>query len=323
MKTGFIIRFHYEENDKRFPWRLDFFKNEVLPRIKNQTFKDFDICIGCNQWQVKIFQELGLKTFTADWPVRYKNNRFFHDFVKFEDLQGLEKYDVQFGLDSDDLIEENYVQTAMLEIQNHIRLHRSSSFHLSYQPKLFRWKDRRIERMNKYNVQRGSAFMCLYQPITENNYRFIYEESHITIIKKAVYKKIIPEGFCYAVAHDLNESTGKNQVDSKKLNCFWHQAKNVGDTLTPVIIDFFGMKANLVDRNHNKKIISVGSIMTAMREKDIIFGTGIMFEKQRFPLAKTCKILALRGKLTRDILKVNCEVFGDPAILLPRIYNQI
>jgi hypothetical protein len=50
--------------------------------------------------------------------------------------------------------------------------------------------------------------MALYQPKKEN-YRFIYEESHLTIIKKADKKIVLPIGYCYATCHEYNESTGK------------------------------------------------------------------------------------------------------------------
>jgi hypothetical protein len=69
-------------------------------------------------------------------------------------------------------------------------------------------KTKKIKPLGRYSENRGSAFMALYQP-DKTNYRFIYEESHISIIKKADIKVILPIGYCYASVHSFNESTGK------------------------------------------------------------------------------------------------------------------
>lgn len=108
----------------------------------------------------------------------------------------------------------------------------------------------------------------------------------------------------------------------KKLRAFWHLENNIGDTLTPIIVEYFiGAKLEWVSRNTKPKLVGIGSIMKALRVSDTVWGTGIMRETDVFHYAHKCKFLAVRGKLTEKILGVNCGVYGDPAILLPLMYN--
>jgi hypothetical protein len=214
MKIAFIIRFHYKIDDPRFEWRFNYFKDFVLPMIKNQTVKDFDICVRCNEWHKKLFENLGLKTFTVEnESVKYKRNgrfRYFHDFVNWERVLGLEKYDIQMGLDSDDLIEKNYVEKICWEVEKFIKEYPGKSLHLSFQPQTLNIRNGKkiIGELHRYRPTKGSAFMALYQPNKEN-YKFIYCESHITLWRHADKSITLPKGYCYASIHHLNESTGK------------------------------------------------------------------------------------------------------------------
>jgi pyruvyltransferase len=106
------------------------------------------------------------------------------------------------------------------------------------------------------------------------------------------------------------------------IKAHWHKELNIGDTLTPIIVEYFtGQKVEWVNRNTRPKLLGIGSIMKALRVGDTVWGTGIMRETDTFERAKLCKILAVRGKLTEKILGINCGVYGDPAILLPLIYK--
>lgn len=108
---------------------------------------------------------------------------------------------------------------------------------------------------------------------------------------------------------------------AKEIKAFWIQSSNVGDTLTPVIVEHFtGLKVIHAPETHEGKLIGIGSTMTAMREGDTVWGTGIMRETDLFPHVSTCNVLAVRGKLTEKTLGVNVGVYGDPALLLPLMY---
>ena len=108
----------------------------------------------------------------------------------------------------------------------------------------------------------------------------------------------------------------------KIIKAFWIQSDNVGDTLTPVIVEHFAdCKLIHTPENYRNKLIAIGSTMTAMRTGDTIWGTGIMRDTDLFVQTPNCKFLAVRGKLTEKILGVNVGVYGDPALLLPLMYK--
>lgn len=108
----------------------------------------------------------------------------------------------------------------------------------------------------------------------------------------------------------------------KKIQAQWVKGNNIGDTLTPIIIEnFTKYKVEWVERKHRGKLLAVGSIMKALRAGDTVWGAGVMRETDEFPMAHLCRILAVRGKLSEQILGVKCGVYGDPALLLPRMYN--
>ena len=73
----------------------------------------------------------------------------------------------------------------------------------------------------------------------------------------------------------------------------------------------------------NKVLLTVGSILASSNNNCIVWGSGFIQRKTPF---KGGEILAVRGRLTSDLLvakgydKIN--TFGDPALLLPLIYER-
>lgn len=96
---------------------------------------------------------------------------------------------------------------------------------------------------------------------------------------------------------------------------------NVGDMLTqPIVEHILGVTTINVKHQESNKLLGVGSILSwAVMEGDVVWGSGNIADKPiKLP---SCKILALRGKLSEKNTGVDCKVFGDPALLLPLIYN--
>jgi hypothetical protein len=210
MKTNvLIIRFHYAAGDPRFPWRFDYFKAMVLPRILMQTDKNFDIAIWCNPAHDYLFTALSekIKVFHAKKEtVEYKiksGKKYYYDFIQYEDLEGLPKYDIQTGIDSDDLMGPDYIKVVNMQMES-----ARVATHLSFQPRTFNLKNLQIKPMMTYGEKRGSAFMALYQP-DKTKYKFLYCASHIGLWRQAERSIILPAGHCWATIHWLNESTGK------------------------------------------------------------------------------------------------------------------
>ena len=98
----------------------------------------------------------------------------------------------------------------------------------------------------------------------------------------------------------------------------------MGDALSPVVVShFFGEGVELAKRNERGKLLGVGSVMKALRAGDTVWGTGVMREFDKFPMAESCRFLAVRGKLSEEVLGVKVGVYGDPALLLPLIYDPV
>jgi len=110
----------------------------------------------------------------------------------------------------------------------------------------------------------------------------------------------------------------------KKLKAFWFTGfDNVGDTLTTPLLNHFGYEVELVDRNTRGKLLAVGSTMVCVRPGDFVWGAGCLRD---LPTTKRdCRFLAVRGPRTRELISGSPvpEVYGDPGLLLPLLYNPV
>ncbi len=107
----------------------------------------------------------------------------------------------------------------------------------------------------------------------------------------------------------------------KKLN-------NFGDILTPFIIEnISNIKFEYIEKSQYypfEHYLIIGSILDRGTKSSIIWGAGLISEDSE-PIEIPKKIYAVRGPKTREkLLKsgIDCpEIYGDPALLLPKIYN--
>ena len=112
--------------------------------------------------------------------------------------------------------------------------------------------------------------------------------------------------------------------------------KNWGDVLSQFLLEHYsGKKLNKNDvfyfddaaymLDKNGKIVGIGSSMKYVRKDDYVWGTGCIDEHNIGNKPK--KVYSVRGPLTRDILLKRGwdipEIYGDPALLFPQIYNPI
>lgn len=71
-----------------------------------------------------------------------------------------------------------------------------------------------------------------------------------------------------------------------------------------------------------KNLLAVGSILAWGNKKSIIWGSGFMNKNESF---RGGQVYAVRGKLTNEKLLAmgfkGCDVFGDPALLLPLLVS--
>lgn len=143
-----------------------------------------------------------------------------------------------------------------------------------------------------------------------------------------------------------------NEFNRNIIHLMYWTETNLGDLLSPYIIGrlsgktikhevrfpYIGIKGKLkllfrvfmLDRIamkdlcaslsifQRKNLVGVGSIISWGNQKSIVWGSGFMNHDETFAGGK---IYAVRGKLTNDkLIKMGftgCNVFGDPALLLP------
>ena len=101
---------------------------------------------------------------------------------------------------------------------------------------------------------------------------------------------------------------------------------NAGDWVGPYLYKKMTgdepQKVTKLSAPHNPHIYSCGSILQFTKPNSIVWGSGFMSISK---VPKTITVLAVRGPLTRQCLLkqgIPCpEIYGDPALLLPKFYN--
>lgn len=109
-------------------------------------------------------------------------------------------------------------------------------------------------------------------------------------------------------------------------------AENYGDILSSYIVEqVSGKKTRFYNAPKFRKkwfqpsyLMAIGSIMSYTSKKAWVWGSGIISKEDNFSNAHFC---AVRGPLTRKRIQelgYDCpEVYGDPALLLPKLYAPV
>jgi len=105
---------------------------------------------------------------------------------------------------------------------------------------------------------------------------------------------------------------------------------NIGDYLSPVVVSYMKSYYGVDKRetaSKTKHLYAIGSIIDGGYQDAVIWGSGLLRGKERYWWRNLRKldVRCVRGPETRQKLISNgykCpEIYGDPAILLPRIYQ--
>lgn len=98
---------------------------------------------------------------------------------------------------------------------------------------------------------------------------------------------------------------------------------NFGDEIGPLLVR--ALRGDSASRGEGR-LISVGSVMQFARAGDVVWGAGIngkVRQRMQYPL----DVRSVRGPLTRSVLLgfgvPVPEIYGDPALLFPRIFPEI
>jgi len=114
----------------------------------------------------------------------------------------------------------------------------------------------------------------------------------------------------------------------KSVKLFWFKGKhNFGDAINPLLVEkISGKNVAWVDPLYYSKenYLAIGSILERASNQTIVWGSGFI-SSSGYCKETPKKVCAVRGPLTRNLLLqkgIACpEIYGDPALLLPTIYN--
>jgi pyruvyltransferase len=105
----------------------------------------------------------------------------------------------------------------------------------------------------------------------------------------------------------------------------WCEGRNWGDALSPYLVRLLSAREVVLRTGlHHRRFLAIGSILADANDHAEVWGSGFIREHDRV-IGIPRKVHAVRGPLTRELLLmqgVDCpEVYGDPALLLPRFFN--
>jgi autotransporter strand-loop-strand O-heptosyltransferase len=173
----------------------------------------------------------------------------------------------------------------------------------------------KIYRENLFTGQPRHVSNWVRIPGEEKDLLFYHGEKRIFILEEMIERlKIRASG----VRNNYNIVTTNNWGDVLSQFLLEHFS---GKKLNKNDVFYFDEGAYMLDKNG--KIVGIGSSMKYVRKDDYVWGTGCIDEHHVGN--KPRKVYSVRGPLTRDVLLKRGwdvpEIYGDPALLFPKIYN--
>jgi pyruvyltransferase len=109
------------------------------------------------------------------------------------------------------------------------------------------------------------------------------------------------------------------------ISVHWSNSANWGDALNVYLVEkISGQTVKFEASRQGHHYLVIGSIIERATKKSVIWGTGAMSADLHM-LDKPTKVCAVRGPETRKLLlqnNIECpEIYGDPALLLPKYYK--
>ncbi len=148
---------------------------------------------------------------------------------------------------------------------------------------------------------------------------------------KSWAKKILIKSDYYRNRQTINlAGVNKNRVNLE----YWIHAKNLGDCLSPIVVNWLLRKKGMsLDTGIKgiKHLYAIGSVIGMGGSFDAtIWGSGLHTKEAIDKVSKERKlrnydIRAVRGPKTAEVMRnagyICPDVFGDPAVLMPEIYK--
>lgn len=123
---------------------------------------------------------------------------------------------------------------------------------------------------------------------------------------------------------------------------WWTVTPNFGDLLSPYLVGklssrpvkfvrlktaFYRTPERFDFRKPKASYLAIGSIISRANSRSIVWGSGAFGTEGKNDLNRRARYLAVRGPLTRNLLRIHgidCpDVYGDPALLIPRVFNPV
>ncbi len=126
----------------------------------------------------------------------------------------------------------------------------------------------------------------------------------------------------YRIRALINDSWIRFRGRGKTIATHWYRKRpNFGDMLAPFLLECIaGRPPTWVSEHYRGKVISLGSLLHRLLPGDVVWGAGSIRDKTID--VPGVRYLAVRGPLTRNLIRGDVpEVYGDPAVLLPRFYQ--
>lgn len=121
-----------------------------------------------------------------------------------------------------------------------------------------------------------------------------------------------------------------NKAKKNRVNInYWNGKPNLGDAISPVVVEYMLNKKG-IDKDRivkdTKHLYAIGSVITAGIQDCTIWGSGILYTTLGYRIKnRSLDVRSVRGPLTRLVLMEYGyevpEIYGDPAVLMPEIYN--
>lgn len=127
----------------------------------------------------------------------------------------------------------------------------------------------------------------------------------------------------------ISDKINRFRTMRNEIKMWWHDndgISNFGDILSPYLVEKITHKKAVFHPARRfpwpKTYMVIGSILAASSNNCIVWGAGVISKDTK---VHGGKFLAVRGPKTREVLLSQGynvpEVYGDPAILLPKYYN--
>ncbi len=128
-RACFITRLLYNiEDSELFRWRLDYYRDAVLPRLLKDDRAD--IAVWCYPHHEDIIRSLSprIQTFQVDFTPFINKGKYWLSLADWDKVHGLPAYEIQIGLDSDDFVLPRFLDR-LFSVANG-----EKPLHISFQP---------------------------------------------------------------------------------------------------------------------------------------------------------------------------------------------